>query len=190
MSADRAYLRLARAGDAAQVLAIYAPIVRGTVISFEWEPPSVGEMRERIRGTLAMHPWIVAEAEGRLLGYAYASAHRERKGYQWSVDVSCYVHEAARQRGVGKRLYLALLELLRRQGFHCAFGGIALPNPASVALHEAVGFKRIAVYAEVGYKAGAWRDTAWYQCVLGPAAPQPEAPRPLAALGPGILDDL
>src|SRR3954471_19214391 len=146
MSADCGNLRLARADDAAQILAIYAPVVRDTAISFEVEPPTLEAMRGRIVGTLATHPWLVVEDAGRVLGYAYASAHRERKAYQWSVDVSCYVHEAARKRGVGKRLYLALLQILRRQGFHGAFAGIALPNAASVALHEAVGFKRIGIY--------------------------------------------
>ena len=115
---------------------------------------------------------------------------RERKAYQWSVDVACYVHPSARGRGVGKRLYGALLSILERQGFHAAFGGIALPNAASEALHASVGFKPVGVYREVGYKAGAWRDTIWYQCTLGTARPEPEAPRPLATLGAGILDDL
>src|SRR3954463_10895304 len=150
MSADCGNLRLARADDAVQIVAICAPIVRDPAISFEVDPPPVEEMRERIAGTLAMYPWLVVGEDGRILGYAYASAHRERKAYQWSVDVSCYVHEGARKRGVGKRLYLALLEILRRQGFHGAFAGIALPNAASVALHESVGFKRIGIYREVG----------------------------------------
>jgi phosphinothricin acetyltransferase len=189
MSADCGNLRLARADDAAQILAIYAPIVRDTVISFEVDPPSVEEMCARIVATLAMYPWLVAEDGGRILGYAYASAHRERKAYQWSVDVSCYVHPAARRRGVGKRLYRALFTVLRRQGFHAAFAGVALPNAASEALHASVGFERIATYREVGYKAGAWRDTGWYQCVLGVAAPEPAQPVPLPALGTGIFDD-
>src|SRR4051812_39017569 len=163
MSVNCGNLRLARADDAEGILAIYAPIVRETPISFEIEPPTVEEMRGRITGTLAVYPWLVAEDEGRVAGYAYACAHRERKAYQWSVDVACYVHAEARGRGLGKRLYVALLQILRRQGFHGAFAGIALPNAASVALHEAAGFKRVGEYREVGYKTGAWRDTVWYQ---------------------------
>lgn len=190
VSAGREVLRMARAGDAEAFAAIYAPIVRDTPISFETEPPSVEEMRHRIEKYLETYPWLVAEREGRIDGYAYASAHRDRKAYQWSVDVSCYVHADARKRGVGKRLYTALLAILARQGFHSAFAGIALPNAASTALHEAVGFREIGRYREVGFKAGAWRDTAWYQCLLGEARADPPAPTPLRALGPRILDDL
>jgi phosphinothricin acetyltransferase len=189
MPASRDTIRLARAGDAAQVLEIYAPVVRETPISFEVEAPTVEEMRARIDGTLRMYPWLVAENEGRILGYAYASAHRDRKAYQWSVDVSCYVRPSAQRRGLGKRLYRALFAVLRRQGFHSAFAGIALPNAASVALHTSVGFERIGTYREVGYKSGAWRDTGWYQCLLGAAPGDPADPTPLDALGPGMLDD-
>ena len=169
---------------------IYAPIVRETFISFEMEAPGVEEMRQRIVQTLKTYPWLVEEREGRLVGYAYASSHRDRKAYQWSADVSCYVHPAARGQGIGKRLYTRLLAILERQGFHAAFAGIALPNAASVALHEAVGFVRIGFYREVGFKAGAWRDTGWYQRMIGPARPEPSDPVPLPALGPGILDEL
>lgn len=190
MSTASGTLRLALASDAEAILAIYAPVVRDTPISFETEVPSVDEMRGRIAKYLETYPWLVLERDGRLDGYAYASAHRDRKAYQWSVDVSCYVHGDARRRGVGKRLYTALLAILERQGFHAAFAGIALPNAASTALHEAVGFREIGRYREVGYKAGAWRDTAWYQCMLGAARPDPPPPTPLRALGPGILDDL
>ena len=182
-------LRLARADDAEGILEIYAPVVRDTAISFEVEPPSPAEMRERIASILRMYPWLVAEERGRVAGYAYACAHRERKAYQWSVDVACYVHPDLRGQGVGKRLYRALLAILERQGFHAAFGGIALPNAASEALHASLGFEPVGVYREVGYKAGAWRDTVWYQRTLGTAPREPEAPRALGALGPGILDD-
>ena len=182
-------LRLARADDATGILEIYAPVVRDTAISFEIEPPSVAEMRERIASVLQVYPWLVAERDGAVAGYAYACAHRERKAYQWSVDVACYVHPSARGQGIGKQLYGALLAILERQGFHAAFGGIALPNAASEALHASVGFKRVGVYREVGYKTGAWRDTVWYQRTIGTARPQPEPPRPRPLLGPGILDD-
>jgi len=183
-------IRLARAADAAQIQAIYAPIVRETPISFEVEAPSVDEIRSRIEKTLAMFPWLVDERDGRIVGYAYACQHRERRAYQWSVDVSCYVHAEARGMGVGRALYAALFEVLRRQGFQSAFAGVTLPNPASEGLHESVGFRRIAVYPEVGHKLGAWRDTGWYHRRLGDAPAQPAPPRPLASLGPRILDEL
>jgi L-amino acid N-acyltransferase YncA len=185
----RAVIRLAREEDAEAIERIYAPIVRDTVISFELEPPDVAEIRRRIAKTLPEFPWLVDERDGELAGYAYASRHRERLAYQWSVDVSCYVDERFRGRGIGKELYRALLRVLRRQGFQSALAGIALPNAASVALHEAVGFQPIGVYRNVGFKLGRWRDTGWWQCSLGEPVPEPRPPTALASLGPRILDD-
>ena len=183
-------IRLARPGDAADLLVIYAPVVRDTVISFELQVPTEEEMRARIEKTLVTHPWLVDERDGRVAGYAYASQHRVRAAYQWSVDVSCYVHPEARGKGVGGGLYRALLGILRRQGFQSAYAGIALPNAASVRLHESVGFTHIGVYREAGFKLGAWHDTGWWQCRLGEAPANPEPPRPLAGLGLGVLDEL
>jgi phosphinothricin acetyltransferase len=183
-------IRLARPEDAQAMLDIYAPVVRDTFISFELEPPTVEEMRGRVEKTLATHPWLVYEHGGRLAGYSYASRHRERHAYQWSVDVSCYVHPQFRGQGIGARLYRALLGILKRQGFQCAYAGIALPNEASVRLHESVGFRRIGIYHEVGHKLGAWRDTGWYELRIGDAPQDPAAPIALANLGPRILDEL
>ena len=183
-------IRLAKPSDAQAIVDIYAPVVRETIISFELEPPTPDEMRQRIEKTLVTHPWLVYEHNGKVAGYAYASRHRDRLAYQWSVDVACYVHAQFRGQGIGSRLYRALLPILKRQGFQCAYAGIALPNNASIALHESVGFKRIATYHEVGYKMGAWRDTGWWECRVGDATPNPSPPLPLDRLGPGILDDL
>jgi L-amino acid N-acyltransferase YncA len=183
-------MRLARASDAARILEIYAPNVEETFISFELEAPTVDEMRARIDKTLRTYPWIVAERDGVIVGYAYASQHRDRLAYQWSVDVACYVHPAARGQGVGANLYRLLLRVLERQGFHGAYGGIALPNSASVRLHESVGFTKVGEYREVGYKMGAWRDTVWMECRIGAARADPPMPTPLRELGPGILDQL
>ncbi len=181
-------IRLATAADASAIHAIYAPIVRDSVISFELEPPTVAEVAARIAKTLEVFPWLVDERDGRLLGYAYASRHRERVAYQWSVDVACYVHEDARGRGVGRGLYRALLAILRRQRFQGAFAVIALPNAASVALHESVGFAFVGRCREVGFKLGRWHDTGWWQCRLGEPAANPAPPLRLGELGPGILD--
>lgn len=182
-------IRVADAGDAPEIHRIYAPIVRDTAISFELEVPSEADIAARIAKTLPEFPWLVDERDGGLAGYAYASRHRERLAYRWSVDVSCYVDEAWRGRGVGRGLYTALLRLLRLQGFQSAFAGIALPNAGSIALHEAVGFERVGIYRQVGFKLGAWRDTGWWQCSLGEPVPQPDPPRPFSALGPRVLDD-
>jgi phosphinothricin acetyltransferase len=170
-------IRLATPADAPALQAIYAPIVAGTVISFELTPPTVGEMADRIRKTLPAYPWLVLERDGQILGYAYAGAHRARPAYRWSVDVSVYVAEAGRRRGIGRALYERLLALLRRQGFQAAFAGIALPNPASVALHEAVGFVPLGIYRDVGFKLGAWHDVGWWQCPVGDRPADPAEPR-------------
>jgi L-amino acid N-acyltransferase YncA len=181
-------IRLATSADAAGVLAIYAPIVRDTVISFELDPPDAAEIARRIEGTLARHPWIVYQDREGIAGYAYAAEHRERLAYQWSVDVSCYVHERARRRGIGKALYEALKRVLREQGFRNAFAGIALPNAASVALHESVGFVAVGKYRSVGFKLGAWRDSLWLQCALDELPANPTKPVRLRELADEALE--
>jgi len=173
-----ATVRLATEDDAAAIAAIYAPNVRNTAISFEIEPPSGGEMRRRMRETLARWPWLVCERDGEVLGYAYASQHRGRAAYQWSVDVSVYIHADARRRGVGSALYTPLLEIVRLQGFYNAYGGITLPNAGSVGLHEAFGFRSVGVYRAVGFKLGAWHDVGWWQLALQPHEPPPAPPTP------------
>jgi phosphinothricin acetyltransferase len=183
-------IRLARAEDAAQILEIYAPVVRETHISFETEPPSVEEMRARIEKVMAKYPWLVMERGGRVAGYAYGSEYRARLAYQWSVEATCYVHPQWRGQGVGRALYGVLLKLLRLQGFHTAIAIIALPNEASIRLHKSVGFEPAGVLREVGHKAGAWCDTGRYQLRLGGHDDAPTPPKPLLALGPGILDEL
>lgn len=182
-------LRLAAVADAAAIEAIYSPIVRDTFISFEVDPPSMDEIARRIVTTLAKYPWLVLEDDEGVAGYAYASEHRERLAYQWSVDVSCYVHERARRRGIGSQLYLALFRVLARQGFTNAFAGVALPNAASVAMHESVGFEPLGTYRAVGFKLGSWHDTVWLQRGLATPAANPSAPVPLASLSPGALQD-
>jgi L-amino acid N-acyltransferase YncA len=171
-----AAIRLACADDAAQVQAIYAPVVRDTAISFEVDPPDVSEMGRRIRGTLTRLPWLVCERDGEVLGFAYAARHRERAAYRWSVDVSVYVDQQARRAGVGRGLYVSLLALLARQQFAAAHAGITLPNPASVGLHQALGFVPVGVYRAVGFKLGAWWDVGWWQRRLGEPAVPPAPP--------------
>jgi phosphinothricin acetyltransferase len=157
-------IRVATSDDAAAIAAIYAPIVRDTFISFEAEPPSAAEMRERLEAVLERLPWLVSEdGAGEVDGYAYASRHRDKAAYRWSVDTTIYLREDARGRGLGKRLYADLFERLARLGYCRAFAGIALPNAASVALHESVGFIPVGVYRQVGFKFGAWRDVGWWQ---------------------------
>ena len=161
---------------------IYRPSVEAGLASFEDEAPDAGEMAGRMRDTLARTPWLVAELGGDVVGYAYAGPHHARPGYRWSVNVSVYVHDAFTGRGIGRALYEELFALLRRQGFVNAYAGITQPNPASVALHEAMGMRRIAVYEGVGWKHGAWHDVAWYGVRLQEPADPPAQPIPIGEL--------
>ena len=175
-----AEIRFADESDAAAVAAIYRPIVESTAISFETAPPDREEMARRIVETIRDHPWLVCELRGRVAGYAYATKHRVRSAYRWSVDTSVYVDSSFRQGGVGRGLYGSLFAILSAQGYVNAFAGIALPNAASVGLHEAVGFTKIGVYQRVGYKFGEWHDVGWWQLELRAHEASPAEPRTLA----------
>ena len=170
--------------DAAAVAAIYRPVVDAGVASFEELAPSRDVMAARMSTTLERLPWMVAVDgdEDRVAGYAYAGPHRERDGYRWSVDVSVYVEGRHHGRGLGRALYAELFALLRRQRYVNAFAGIALPNPASVALHESIGMALVGVYRAVGYKFGAWHDVAWYGMRLAEPRDPPDEPIPLPLL--------
>jgi phosphinothricin acetyltransferase len=185
--ATTATTRLARADDAAQVQAIYAPFVRDTAVSFEADPPDAAEMHRRIEGTLAKLPWLVRERDGEVLGYAYAKPHRDRLAYQWSVEVAVYVAAHARRDGIGRGLYVPLLRLLAAQGLVNAYAGITLPNLASVGLHEALGFTPVGVYHEAGFKLGAWRDVGWWRRRLRELEVPPAPPTPLPAVPAAVL---
>src|SRR2546425_8460210 len=175
-------LRLANRDDAAGIAEIYRPIVLSTPISFEIEPPDEQEVAQRIEKTLAAHPWLVCKYQDRVVGYAYASSHRERAAYQWSVDVSVYVHPDFRRRGVGQALYNSLIQIVTAQGYYNAYAGITLPNAGSVGLHESVGFQPLCVYQNVGYKQGAWHDVGWWELALRSPAGAPAPPVKLAEI--------
>jgi len=159
-------VRDAAATDATAILAIYGPIVEHTAISFEEVPPTTQEMQQRIAATSRTHPYLVADIDGQVIGFAYASEHRSRAAYRWSADVTVYVAENARRSGVGRHLYAELLNQLSVRKFHAAFAGIALPNPGSVGIHEAMGFTHLGTYKEVGFKFGRWHDVGWWQRLL------------------------
>jgi len=174
-------IRLATLADAEQVQAIYSPYCH-TPISFELEPPSVEELRGRLAKVLRQYPWLVYQDGDEVEGYAYATGHRERPAYCWSVDTSVYIRTDRQRRGIGRALYASLLAVLPLQGFVNAFAGVTLPNPASVGLHEAMGFQGVGVYRRVGFKCGAWHDTVWYQRPLQSSPDEPPALQSLEAV--------
>jgi phosphinothricin acetyltransferase len=168
--------------DAAACVAIYAPHVESGATSFEEDPPDPASFAERIAETVETYPWLVAEREGKVVGYAYACPHRFRPAYRWAVEVSVYVDAQEHRSGHGRALYAELTARLRRQRFHVACAGITLPNLASVALHESLGFASVGVYRRIGWKDGAWRDVGWWQLELQP----PGDGRPAEPLPPDV----
>ncbi len=177
-----AAIRLATTADAAAVLAIYRPIVRDTHISFEYTVPDATEMAGRINAALAQYPWLVCDVGGSVAGYAYASAFRARRAYQWTAETTVYIHSDFQRRGLARALYTSLLAILRKQGYLNAIGVIALPNAASIHAHEALGFQKVGIIKNAGYKAGSWHDTGWWQLALRPADASPQPPRPIGEL--------
>lgn len=167
-------IRSATLDDAAAIRTIYAPIVEHTSISFEYVVPSVEEIRARIEKTLPTHPWLV-EDDGGITGYAYGSVYRAREAYRWSVEVSVYVGEHARRRGVARRLYQSLFAELAEQGFVTAYAGITMPNQESVAFHESMGFRACGRMPRAGYKHGSWHDVGFFHRALRDCD-HPEAP--------------
>lgn len=173
-SSDAITVRAATEADASALAAIYAPYVTDTAISFDESPPDAEEMWARVERS---HDWLVAEADGVVLGYAYAGPFHGRAAYRWSVEVSIYLAADARRRGIGSRLLDELLARVREAGFVQAFAGIALPNPASQGLFESRGFRAAARYDAVGYKGGAWHDVGWWQLQLTEPTASPAPPR-------------
>jgi len=153
-------------GDAAAIAAIYNHHVVNTIVTFEETPVDDAEMRRRIADIDASHAWFVAQDGARVAAYAYASAWRARSAYRRSVETTVYVASDAMGRGLGTKLYDALLRELAQRGFHCAMGGLALPNAGSVALHERMGFAKVAHFREVGWKLGRWIDVGYWQRML------------------------
>jgi phosphinothricin acetyltransferase len=162
--------------DAAACAAIYAPSVESTPISFELTAPDAAELARRIEKYSATHQFLVAEEAGEVVGYAYACRWRERPAYDWSVEVSVYVDPSRQGEGIGRALYTELFDGLRTQGYRIAVAGITLPNPASIALHERLGFAPIGALREIGWKVSAWHDVGYWQLHLLPDATDPPAP--------------
>lgn len=175
-------IRFAQPADVPDILAIYAPYITESTMSFEYEVPTITEFAGRVQTIQQQFPYLVAELNGQVLGYAYGSKHRDRTAYQWSAETSVYVHPDGHRRGIARQLYTTLFELLRRQGYYNAFAGVTLPNFASEAFHRSMGFEPVGIYQNIGYKFGAWRSVAWLQLVLQPYENNPATPVPIGKL--------
>jgi phosphinothricin acetyltransferase len=167
------HIRLASEADAPAILGIYAPFVRGTAITFEESVPGLAEFAGRVCDTLAYAPWLVLEDGNAIQGYAYGSKFRPRAAYRWTIETTVYIRPEGQGRGLGRALYTALLGCLTAQGFASATGGVALPNDASIRLHDWAGFERVGTFRAAGFKLGAWRDVLWFQKMLRPSDPEP-----------------
>lgn len=176
MSAYAVTVRAATTADAPAIQAIYAPVVHDSFASFEQAAPNVAEVTRRMLARPRL-PWLVADDAGRVAGYAYASPHRQRPGYRWSAEVSVYLDGAYHRRGIARALYERLIAEVTDLGYVAAFAAIALPNEASVALHEALGFVPVGVFRDIGFKSGGWHDVGWWQRLLRDPPPTPDEPR-------------
>ena len=175
---DPITIRSAREADVPALLAIYRPYVTDTFITFEYEVPSEAEFLGRLRSIRERYPYLAAQAEGRLLGYAYAAPFKARPAYGWAVETTIYVDRDCRGRGVGRLLYQELERRLAAQNILNLNACIAWPNPESVAFHQRFGYRMVGRFRACGYKLGAWRDMVWMEKHLGdhPAPPPPVLP--------------
>ncbi len=156
-------IRFAKPSDARSLLDIYAPYVENTAITFEYEVPTIEDFANRIDKTLEKYPYLVAEEDGVVVGYAYASTYYARAAYDWAVELSVYVSQDARGQGVGSKLYDALEDLLEQMGYIHFLACISLPNEASLALHRKRGYQQVAHFPKIGYKFNRWHDIVWLQ---------------------------
>lgn len=169
-------IRIASPADAEAVLAIYKPFVSDTVVTFEELVPSVDEFRQRMVAIQEESPFLVCEIDGRIVGYAYASAYRSRSSYRWNREVTVYIQAEFHGLRIGTALYYALIEISRQQNFSNLLAIITLPNPSSVGLHESLGFRAAAVFHRVGYKMNRWLDVGWWELNLQPDWETPQEP--------------
>ncbi|HQU56457.1 MAG: arsinothricin resistance N-acetyltransferase ArsN1 family B [Chitinophagaceae bacterium] len=183
-------IRLATPADATAILAIYAPYIEQTSLTFEIEVPSVDAFANRIKTYLQSWPWLVSEVDGKIVGYAYASQYRERVAYQWSIECSVYVDEDFHGTGIAKALYTSLFEIVKRQGFNNIYAVINLPNDQSVAFHEKCGFQYFATYEQVGYKLGRWKNVGWWRLIVNEFIDEPPVPVLLKDFNKDFLPDL
>ena len=179
--------RLAPENDAAVRLALYSQYIE-TAITFECQLPSVEEFRQRIHDVLLFYPYLVAEDNGRIVGYAYAHRPMQREAYQWNAELSIYLDQKVTSKGIGTELACKIIALLKLQGIQKVCSGITQPNPKSDGLHAKLGFQLVGTYYNAGFKAGRWYDVSWFQKDIGEHQPQPQNPVALSTLAPERIE--
>ena len=183
-------IRLATEQDAEKLLAIYAPYIMETSLTFETEVPTVADFGKRISDYLQTWPWLVCEVDNTIAGYAYATRYRERTAYQWCTESSVYIDRQFHRLGIARALYQALFDILKRQGFRNVYAVINLPNPPSVDFHESCGFNYFATYEQVGYKLGKWKNVGWWRLIINDFIDEPPPPIKFSSLDKEFLPGL
>lgn len=171
-------IRMAKQSDTEEILAIYAPYVRDTAITFEYTVPTIEEFSARMKKTLSKYPYLVAVRNEEILGYAYASEFKSRAAYDWAVETTIYIKQETRKNGVGKKLYQTMEKVLERQHICNLYACIAYPNPGSIGFHEHLGYRTIGHFSKCGYKLETWYDMIWMEKMIGEheMSPQPFIP--------------
>lgn len=174
-------IRFAAPADSRALLKIYAQYIN-TPVTFECTLPTEPEFRARIAEIQTVYPYLVCHEGGRIIGYAYAHRQMARAAYQWNAELSVYLDEGYTSRGLGRALYGSLIEILKMQGIKTVYAGVTVPNQKSEGLHAALGFRRLGVYRNTGYKCGAWHDVAWFEKQIAPYNTEPSPVLPVHRL--------
>lgn len=174
-------IRLATVQDAPALLSIYGQYI-DTTITFECALPTENEFAQRIMSISAEYPYLVCEDTGRIVGYAYAHRQKEREAYQWNAELSIYLDRSSTSKGIGKTLYITLIELLKVQGVKTVYGGVTVPNEKSERLHAGLGFRRLGTYRHTGYKCGDWQDVCWFEKAIASYDAQPSPVTPISRI--------
>ncbi len=182
--------RRVREDDAVQILAVYAPYIIDSAVSFEYEVPSESEFKQRIRTISAEYPYFVCVSDDQIIGYAYAHRHMERAAYQWNAEISIYIQQGFTGKGLGKTMCQTLIEILRLQGIRNVFSCVTIPNEQSVHLHHSMEFSTEGIFPDAGYKCGKWQTIAWFRKNISPYTNEPAPFLPISRIDQRLIDEI
>lgn len=184
------HFRRATEDDVVSILAIYAPYVTDSAITFEYDVPSEEEFRQRIRTISAEYPYFVCESDGQIIGYAYAHRHMERAAYQWNAEISIYIRQGFTGKGFGKTMCQTLIDILRLQGIRNVFSCVTIPNERSAHLHHSMEFSTEGIFQNAGYKCGKWQTIAWFRKNIAPYTNEPAPFLPISRIDRQLIDSI